>query len=545
MRLTASRLQKRRRPPAVVISGVALAAATVLAACAPGGGAASGGSATPRQAGTLKIGLSGDPGCLDPQQNGNASSINISRQLVDSLTYLDPDTGTIEPWLASSWTVNENATQFTFTLRDGVTFSDGSGVTAAVVKENLDTVVKLGAATSLVTGYLGGYEKTTVLDDHTVRVDFSQPNAGFLQATSVVQLGILSAGTVAKTAEQRCQADGLVGSGPFVLKSYTPNQSAVLTRRPGYAWPSAVARHGGEAHLDSIEFHIVSEASVRTGSLRSGQLDAITDVQPDDEATLKSGGFTILARANPGVVNTLFPKPTSEFAADATIREAIQIGLDRAQLTSVLSGSYQPATSVLAKTTPGYKDGQGALKSDPAAAGKLLDDAGWVKGGDGIRVKNGKRLSPDVVYISTVVTNQSVLEVVQQQLKDLGVELKLRPLAVADYLKAAQDPKVNFTFGNFTRPDLDVLRSAFSSTAAVTAKETSDSLEKLYVEEQSAADTAARNGIGGEIQDQLIENAYAIPVYELSQVAAVSAAVQGLGFESSSRLIFYDTWLGK
>ncbi|MDQ7905129.1 ABC transporter substrate-binding protein [Phytohabitans sp. ZYX-F-186] len=545
--MTASRPGQRRRPSTLARAGVGLAAAaTLLVACSSGDGAASSSASdTPRRGGALKIGVAGDPGCLDPQQNGNASSINISRQVVDSLTDLDPQTGATAPWLATSWTVNPDATQFTFTLRDGVTFSDGSPLTAEVVKKNFDTVVTLGAATSLVTGYLAGYQGTTALDAHTVRVDFKQPNAGFLQATSVVQLGILSAGTVAKSAAERCQAGNLVGTGPFVLESYTANQSALLNRRAGYAWPSEVSRHRDEAYLDSVEFDIVSEASVRTGALQSGQLDAVTDVQPDDEASFGSGGFSLLARANPGVVNTLFPKPTSAFAADPVIRKAIQTGLDRSQLTAVLSGSYQPATSVLAKTTPGYKDEQPALKSDPAAAGKLLDDAGWAKGGDGIRAKDGRRLSLDVVFISSVVTNQSVLAVVQQQLKDLGIELKLRPLAVADYLKAAQDPTVNFTFGNFTRPDLDILRSAFSSAAATSPKLTDDALEQLYVRARSTADATARAAIGAEIQDRLIAGAYAIPVYELSQVAAHSGAVRGLRFESSSRLVFYDTWLDR
>src|ERR1700704_5838230 len=85
------------------------------------------------------------PPCLDPQQVGLNASLNIGRQLVDSLIDQDPQSGEFKPWLAESWQVNDTATSFTFKLRQGATFSDGTPVDASAVKNNFDAVVKLGA----------------------------------------------------------------------------------------------------------------------------------------------------------------------------------------------------------------------------------------------------------------------------------------------------------------------------------------------------------------------------------------------------------------
>src|SRR5882757_2701935 len=128
----------QRRPLA---AGLALVAALALAGCGSGGqpGVAAP-SGPPRPGGTLRVAVSSDAGCLDPQQVISNDTIWAARQLVDSLTDQDPNTGQVTPWLATSWQTNADATGYTFTLRPDVTFSDGSPLTAQVIKENFDKV---------------------------------------------------------------------------------------------------------------------------------------------------------------------------------------------------------------------------------------------------------------------------------------------------------------------------------------------------------------------------------------------------------------------
>lgn len=131
-------------------------------------------------------------GCVDPQQVSSNDNINIAKQTVASLTAQNPETGEIEPWLAQEWTVSEDATEFTFTLRDGATFSDGTPIDAEAVKLNFEGIVELGSVAPLGGSYLTGLDSITVVDPSTVTIKFSQPSAQFLQATSTHALGLIS-----------------------------------------------------------------------------------------------------------------------------------------------------------------------------------------------------------------------------------------------------------------------------------------------------------------------------------------------------------------
>lgn len=130
------------------------AGALALSACASSSGSDNAGSGSgstnttgeAKSGGTLNFAVGSDAGCVDPQQVGSNDTIYSLRQVVDSLTDQDPETGKIVPWLAKSWDVSKDATTFTFRLQSGVTFSDETPLTAQVVKENFDAVPKLGAS---------------------------------------------------------------------------------------------------------------------------------------------------------------------------------------------------------------------------------------------------------------------------------------------------------------------------------------------------------------------------------------------------------------
>ena len=136
--------------------GAALCAAVFALAATPAHGA------TPQYGGILKVALDGDPACVDPQQPGNNTALNIGRQITDSLTDQDPETGNIVPWLATSWKAEEDNRRFTFVLRDGATFSDGSKLDADAVKANFDGIVKMGARASLASTYLAGVDLSLI-----------------------------------------------------------------------------------------------------------------------------------------------------------------------------------------------------------------------------------------------------------------------------------------------------------------------------------------------------------------------------------------------
>ncbi|MFD2794832.1 ABC transporter substrate-binding protein [Promicromonospora vindobonensis] len=539
--------QRPARPArtAPALAAAALAAAALLAACAGPGTASGTGPTEPASGGTLRFALGAAPQGVDPQQVGTNVSIYVARQLADSLTDQDPETGEIEPWLAESWDVSADLTRFTFRLRDGVTFSDGSPLTADDVRASLDAVAgDLGATAPLAASYLAGYEKTEVPDERTATVVFDEPNAQFLQATSTVSLAILSAETARTDPAERLQG-GIVGSGPFVLESYTQDQGAVVTRREGYDWAPASAEHEGAAYLDRIEFSVVPESGVRSGGLASDQFDAVGDVLPQDVPQVEGSGGEVLTRANPGVPFVLQPNVTRPPLDDPDVRHALLLAIDRQELVdTVLSDAFEPATSVLASTTPGYADLSDRLAFDPAEAGAVLDAAGWLPGPDGIRGKDGEPLAIEVTYTPVFTGSTAVLELAAQQLRAVGVELTLRQLTAAEQSTAQDSGDYDLYYYNVTRADADILRTQFATAQRnLSLREPDDVVDPLLDDQLGEADPAARDALVADAQEEILDQGLAVPLFELAQSIGVGGHVHGVAFDASSRLLFHDAWI--
>ncbi|MEW1776003.1 ABC transporter substrate-binding protein [Streptomyces sp. NPDC086777] len=521
-----------------------LTTSVLLTACGSGDDGSGSGSGRARAGGTLTFAVGSDAGCMDPQQVGSNDTIYSVRQIVDSLTDQDPKTGRIVPWLAKSWDISSDATTFTFHLRSGVTFSDGSKLTAQVVKDNFDAVPGLGALGTLAEGYLSGVKSTTVVDPLTVKVTFEQPNAQFLQATSTHSLGIESSASVKRSPQRKC-SDGVVGSGPFVLRQYVQNQSITLGRRTGYDWGSALWSKKGEAYLDKLVFKVVPEAGVRAGSLRSGQVDAISSVGKANEAALEGGPVGLLSRANPGVVFGLGLNNARPLLKDAKVRQAISAAVDRKQIAdTVFPTGTRPATSVLAHTTPDYTDLSADLALDTSKAKSLLDAAGWKAGSDGIRAKDGKKLSLTVTWFPNAATNQPALELVQQQLKTVGIDVVLKQLPVTQFATTLQSGDFDVVWGNVTRADPDILRSSFSSRLGNFYHLPASSLDTALSAQAATTDTAKRGQLVARAQKLIVQNAYNVPVVELQTQLGVSDRVHDLEFDSGSRVQLHDTWVG-
>jgi len=195
-------------------------------------GAASAQGRETRAGGDLRAALTRDSRCKDPWQTTLRTQLEHQRQIVDSLVYLGRD-GTYAPWLAESWTVNDDATEFTFRLREGVSFSDGAVLDATVVKANFDAMRALAPVAPTPSSYLVDNTGTETVDPHTVVVRFSNPNAPFLCGVSTPNLGIYSARTATLDAASRC-AGRAASSGPFTIGSYAPNERIPVVRNDNY-----------------------------------------------------------------------------------------------------------------------------------------------------------------------------------------------------------------------------------------------------------------------------------------------------------------------
>jgi len=519
----------------VVAIAAGTAAALVMAGCSSGGTASSS-SSKPVDGGSLTYAIANDPITLNPTGTGAGNdTLAITRQLVDSLLWQDPSDGSLKPWLATKYSANADATAFTFDLRSGVTFSDGSAFDATAVKDTFDDIAKAGAS-STAAAYFSGYRETKVIDDDTVEVDFTTPNAAFPNATASVALGIVAPKTTETPFEDRADGTAVIGTGPFTLSSYTKNTSTVLTKRKDYDWGPAARSNTGAAHLSKVTFQVVPEASVRTGSLQSGQLDAISSVQPSDVDTLRSQ-YELVTRANPGQVFGLTFNQKRPLVSDLVVRRAIAQAVDPKTVRDTsLNDLFEVATSVLGSTTPGYTDTSSAISYDPAAAEQALDEAGWKTGSDGIRAKDGQELRLKLIWITNFGPNQTSLELIQQELRKVGVGLTLESGTVPQYLANTTSGDWDLAWDNSSRADGDVLRSKFSSDGAQSIGAADGTLDALFTKELSQSSATERAATFAAIQERIASQVDFVPVHELTSIIATTKDVHGIAFGADTRL---------
>ncbi|MBL1120030.1 ABC transporter substrate-binding protein [Streptomyces sp. 110] len=555
--------RRKKWPWAAGVVAVLLIAVSAFALTRGGGsGDQAAGDGKPVRGGTLQFALIDYQRSPDPQWGTNYAESLIGNNITDKLTWQDPDTGEITPWLAKSWKYNKDLTEFTFHLRTDVTFSDGTPFDSAVVKANFDQYVhgdqKLGILPNGAT-LLPGYIETRTPDKYTAVIRFKKPLASFLQASSFTanaQPGFLSLSTLKLSAKQRTDPKKVIGTGPFVYQSWKAQDSTVLVKRKGYNWSPPALKHQGEAYLNKIVFNTIPEASVRTGSLESGELDATLDVGTTDEKSLADQGFEITHRAVSGTAiffnfnSGLFP------TNDIAVRKAIQLGWNREALKkTVLTDSYSVATSVLGPSVSGYADYSGSvLTYDPKKAEQLLEKAGWKQGPDGIRVKDGKKLVVKLLGINNLVVNKPAYESVQQDLKKIGIDLQLTVVPIPDYTANLAKAKTdwNITAANRSRNDPAVLNLLYSpllgngsylgeDSTGVDVDEVTKTLGRLEL----TLDPAERKQYAKAAQDLLLDK-YALvnPVYNPSQVIAQAKYVHGIIFDAQSRNHFVNAWKG-
>ena len=519
-------------------ASIAVAAGLALSACAGAAPASApqDDAATPVDGGDLTFAIANDPISLNPSGIGSGNDTwYVTRQLVDSLLYQNPDTGELEPWLATSYTANDDATAFTFELRDDVTFSDGTPFTAANVKATFDDIIAAGALSQSVSSFVG-YQETKVIDDDTVEVDFSTPNAAFPNSTAAVGLGIVGDATLAVPFADRADGKAVVGTGPFTLDTYTKDVETVLAAREDYAWAPEALGNDGRAHLDTVTFQIVPEASVRTGSLTSDQVDVIGGVQPTDVQTLQDAGYPLVSRGNPGISFGLSFNLARPIVSDIAVREAISAAIDpKVVRDTALNDLFNVATSALAKNTPSWADESKHFSYDPGHAAELLEKAGWTEGSDGIRTKDGQPLSLQLAWITNFGPNQTSLELIQQQLKAVGIDVVLEGSTVPEFLEKQASGDFDIVWGNLSRADGDVLRTQYS--AATTKLNIDDpELEALLQGQLAAGDTTERNKILAEAQARIASQYYQVPVHELTSILSTQPTVHGVSLGADSRL---------
>ena len=551
----------RRLAPAArrraAVAAVTVAGLVALTACGGGQGSGSDGSGTPKSGGTLKVSFFPDNptfSCIDPFQVYWIEHRTIIRNFADSLTDQDPQTGKIVPWLAKSWEISSDGLAYTFHLRDGVTFSNGKKLDAQAVADDVAGWIATVQATNGAAygaSYIQGLTGATVVDPLTVKLQLSKPNSSFLQATSTTNLAITDPSEFQLAPAERCTGKGVIGSGLFVLDHYTPKVETVLTKRTGYQWGSALSTNQGEARLDKVVFNYVAEDSVRTGNLTSGAIDIAwprNPFTPQDQALIEKSGDTVAKRALPGVSYTLFANTSAGRPLnDPQVRQALYKAIDRKTYSSTIFGAGYPVVQgPFNSTTPYFKSEESKLGYDPAAAQQILEADGWTVGGDGYRAKNGVQLKLDY----PVTQFSAGAELLQAQLKKVGINLSLRTLTPAQQATYLTEGAYDLSATYFTRADPGALQFIINPEVAnskalagrAAAPATITQIQALFKKAIQTTDAKQTEQAYADLQDYLIDQGVTFPLFERVQQVGLSSHVHGFAFTSESFLKLNDIW---
>ncbi|MFC1961305.1 ABC transporter substrate-binding protein, partial [Chloroflexota bacterium] len=421
--------------------------------------------------------------------------------------------GVFHPALATEWTVNENATEYTFTLRDDVTFHDGTPFNAEAVKFTFDRIVDPDLNSQMAFSFMGPYAESEVIDEYTITVRFSSPNAAFLDGLSHPQLGPVSPTAVEALGEDWGFA-GIVGTGPFVFESFTPDSEVVLVRNPDYNWGSeGVFGQSGPATLERLTFKLLTEPTTRLAALESGEVDMINDVPALDVARLdESSDFEVSQYAQAGHGWSLMfnqeKAPTDELAVRQAIAQAIDIEIMQEIVYEGLgSKACSALTNVMFAWTDVYCQ---QITYDPEAAGQILDEAGWIMNeATGIRERDGQPLVVEH-HSPARPLGEATAQFIKEDLAAIGIDYELHLGDIAAYLEVVRAGEHNTQQWWDTQTDPDgVFRTLYHSSNADGGtnrnRYRSEEMDAMIDAAVGIGDQEARAAAYAEIQQKIVD----------------------------------------
>ena len=417
----------------------ALGAAAVAAGSVPGVSSAARRSirrSAVTKGGTLNFARSIAPTTLDPANTIIAGDIYTLDKIFEPLFITSP-AGKLTPWLATGYSVSKDNKTFTFDLRPGVKFSDGKPLTPAdvVFSINRARTDKKGPLSFLDFAITGLEPKGS----NQVVAHLSAPWAPFVSDISAFCNAILPANFGG--GSEASFFDNPIGTGPFTTTGFKPNAASItLTKNASY-WQA------GKPYLDAVDFKFVDDDNQRLLQIKGGQVDAIDLVPPSQVASLKSDSSLNVSEWPSWQVDLLVLNEKLPQFADRNVRRAIMQAIDRNALVAAASfGTAKPGGSFFPPSLQYYSAKTPALAFNVAQAKATLAKSKYPNG-----------FSTELLIDGGVQKWQTFAQIIQQQLKAIGITVKLRPLDHASFESAFQkfdyDMFIDYAINDISDPD--------------------------------------------------------------------------------------------
>jgi peptide/nickel transport system substrate-binding protein len=389
---------------------------------------------------------------------------DIINMFQDTLVALDWDGRTPIPYLAKSWTISPDGKLYTFKLRDDVTFCSGKKFTAADVIYSFERLTDPEFKAPFA-WRAGNVKELRAPDPYTVEYELREPFADLLLQLTMFTTAIHNKDSVEALGKDY-GIKGADGTGPWCFESWQPRTEVVLKRHDAYKWGPSMYNNKGPVNFEKLIVKIVPEDSSRVAAMLAGQFDVTTHVPLQFIQQVKAAPHLNVQEAQPNFQLMYYGfKITRPMVADKRVREAMSIAINRAEIVKgVMFGNAEPAyTFVHPKALDFDESTKGIIREDAERAKKLLDEAGWKVGADGIREKDGVKLAPRVLFTQVAYVPR-ISEAIQGYMRKVGIDWKI--VGYDSTIAAAEMAKQDYELWTVTVPYLssgDLLNIYFDS----------------------------------------------------------------------------------
>lgn len=477
--------------------------------------------------GTMRLHIN-QPVSLDPPNSYESEGIQVIRQVWDGLFDYDPQTLKIVPELCEKWEVSDDGLVYTFHIKKGVKFHDGSKLTAqdfvyswtrAVLAE---TASYLAYHLSAIKGYDACQEGTAkelegvkAIDDYTIQVTLSYPYADFINTLGHVVFYPVKQADIEKWGQDYTKH--INGTGPFKFVEWVDDQYIKLVRNDDY--------YGTKAKLDAVEYKIIADENTAFLEFKAGNIDytsiptgKIKATEQDPQLKDNVISIPLLALYYYGMNVQIEP-----FKDNPKLREAMNYAIDRQNICDVImEGVPTPATGIVPRGIIGFKENQAPYKYDPEKAKQLLAEAGY---------PNGEGLPTLKFGFNTGAGHEALAEALQADLKEIGVNIEIEGYEWGTMLEKAKAGELAFyrlgwmadypTMDNFLYPLF------YSKSSDNYSDYNNPEVDKLLLEARQTKDENERIAKYQEIERKVLADNAFIPLYFYGARKVVADHIKG------------------
>lgn len=496
--------------------------------------------------GTLTFAYSDEPDTLDPQRTSTAVTGLIMRYAGDTILAKDLS-GAYTDGLAESWEASDDGLAWTFTLKPGILFHDGTPLDAAAVRASILRALDPETQSPIAASLFAPVTDIEIVDARTFRIRLESSFAPFLDNLTDPRGAIVQAAAATEMGTEFGRRP--VMSGPWRVAGWDSGERIVLERNDAYAWGPSYTRSGAPS-IERIVFRIIPEAATRTAAFEAGEAQVVTSFPVTDVPRfIGDDRYEMVSFLRKGVMRLMEMNVLVAPFDDVRVRRAMNHAIDASAMVDViLEGRGVQAYGVLPPSIWGYWEGieDYAPAYDPEGALALLAEAGWAPDASGTLRKDGEPLAFTLLSPPFDDAGRSA-QIVQQQLAEIGVDMQIETMEFGTLLSRSQQGTHQANLIGYTYANPDIVHLWFHSsnigTGLAHSHFDSPELDALIERSRTETDDAVRLETYAEIQRFIADEALWVPFYINDNYIATSASLKGEVVHPDGFLLLNDATL--